>query len=92
MQNDKSTDELFASFRDCGMKAFGGRVVTEKRLSVQGYAAQDTAVLADGGVVAVNRVIRVQSRFYSLWVIDSIGHVEKTDIKKFMDSFTVRST
>jgi hypothetical protein len=92
LQNDKSTDELFASFRDCGMKAFGGRVVREKRLSVQGYPAQDTAVLAEGGVVAVNRVIRVQSRFYSLWVIDSLGHVEKTDIKKFMDSFTVRPT
>jgi len=91
-QNDISTDELFVSFRDCGMKAFGGRVVSEKKLTVQGYPAQDTAVLAAGGVVAVNRVIRIHSRLYSLWVIDRLGHLEKSDIKKFLDSFTVYST
>ena len=90
-QNNKSTDELFASFRDCGMKAFHGKVVSEKKLFVGGYPAQDSAVVADGGLVAVNRVIRVKSRLYSLWIVDSVAHLERTDINRFLDSFAVRS-
>jgi hypothetical protein len=90
-QNNKSTDELFASFRDCGMKAFHGKMVSENKLFVDGYPAQETAVVSDGGLVAVNRVIRVKSRLYSLWIVDSVGHLERADINRFMNSFAVQS-
>jgi hypothetical protein len=90
-QNNKSTDELFGVFRDCGMKAFHGKVMSEKKLLVDGYPAQDTDVLADGGLVAVNRVIRAGSRFYSLWIVDSVNHLQRADINKFMGSFAARS-
>ncbi|MGA2005651.1 MAG: hypothetical protein ABSG70_19890 [Terriglobales bacterium] len=73
------------------MKAFHGKMVSENKLFVDGYPAQETAVVSDGGLVAVNRVIRVKSRLYSLWIVDSVGHLERADINRFMNSFAVQS-
>jgi hypothetical protein len=88
-QTNKSTDTLFADFRDCGIKAFHGKVVSEKELNVQGYPATDTVVLAANGAVVVNRVIRVGSRFYSLWVVYSLGHIDRANVRKFLGSLSI---
>jgi len=72
-QKGKSTSELFADFRSCNIKAFPGKIVSEKDVDVQGYPAKDTLLAANGQLV-VNRVIRVGPRVYSLWVSDSPWH------------------
>ena len=41
-QKEKSTDELFADFRDCYINVFRGSIVSEKEANVQGNPAKDT--------------------------------------------------
>jgi len=90
-QNDKSTDELFADFRDCYIKIFHGNIVEEKAVNVEGYPAKDTLVFAPNGLVVANRVIRVGPRLYSLWVLDSTAsHLDITSARRFFSSFSVR--
>jgi hypothetical protein len=88
-QRSKSTDELFAEFSDCDIKAFHGKILSEKEVNVQGHPAKDTAVLAGNGLIVENRVIRVDSRLYSLWVLDSSGHLDTGSIRKFFSSLSL---
>ncbi len=88
-QKNKTTDELFADFRDCDIKAFHGNVVSEKAATVQGYPAKDTVLFAPNGLVVVNRVIRVGPRLYSLWFLDSTAHPDMANAHKFFGSFCV---
>jgi hypothetical protein len=92
VQNGKSTDELFANFRDCYIKVFHGKIVSENEVRVQGYPAEDTEVLAPNGLVVANRVIRVGPRIYSVWVVDSTGHLDSGNIQKFLGSLSFHRT
>jgi len=89
-QNDKPTDELFAHFRDCDAKAFKGRVAS-KELTAAGHPAIDIVTVNAEGTVVDNRVVRVGSRIYSLWVIDGSGRfaVDKKNTSKFFASFSL---
>lgn len=91
-QKEKSTDELFADFRDCYINVFRGSIVSEKEANVQGNPAKDTVVLAPNGLVVVNRVIRVGPRLYSLWVLDSTTHPDIGNAHKFFSSFSLHRT
>ena len=91
-QKGKSTDELFANFRDCNIKVFHGNIVSENEVNVQGYPAKDTEVLAPNGLVVENRVIRVGPRLYSVWVLDSTGHRDRGNIQKFFGSLSFHRT
>ena len=90
-QTSTPTDVLFADFRDCIIKGFHGKIVSEKELNVEGNPAIDTVVFVPNGLVVVNRVIRVRSRFYSLWVVDSPGQLERADIQRFLNSLKIHS-
>lgn len=89
-QKDKPTPELFAHFRDCNVAVFKGKVAT-KELTVAGYPAMDMVTVNSGGTIVHNRVIRVGSRIYSLWVIDVSRRfaTDKKDISKFFGSFSL---
>jgi hypothetical protein len=87
-QRDKSTDELFADFSNCNIKAMHAKTVSEKRVEVEGHPAQDTLLAANGQLV-VNRVIRVGPRIYSLWVFDSSWHLGRGDVKRFFNSLSL---
>jgi len=89
-QKDKPTAELFAHFRDCNGVVFKGKVAT-KELTVAGHPAIDMMTINAEGTVVHNRVIRVGSRIYSLWVIDGSGRfaVDKKNITKFFSSFSL---
>jgi len=90
-QNDKSTDKLFADFRDCNIKVFQGKILREKEIDVQGHPAIDTVVLAANGLVVENRVIRAGPRFYSLRVLDSSGRLDhRKDVQTFFSSLSLR--
>ena len=90
-QNDKSTDKLFADFRDCNIKVFHGKILSEKEIDVQGHSAIDTVVLAANGLVVENRVIRAGPRFYSLHVLDSSGRLDhRKDVQTFFSSLSLR--
>jgi hypothetical protein len=88
-QKDKPTDELFAHFRDCDAKVFKGKIATQEFTAV-GHPAIDIITVNVEGTVAHNRIIRVGSRIYSLWVIDASGRfaVDKKNISKFFASFS----
>lgn len=89
-QQDKTTDELFAHFRECDITTFHGNIVSEHRVSVQGYSAQDTEIsVGNGGLAVANRVVRVGPRMYSLWVIEPAGHRDAASVKRFFDSFSL---
>jgi len=87
-QKGKSTNELFADFRDCNIKVFHGKIVSEKDIVFQGYPAKDTMLAANGQLV-VNRVILVGPRVYSLWASDSPWHMGRGDVKKFIGSLSL---
>jgi len=87
-QKGKSTDELFADFRNCNITVFHGKIVSEKNVDVQGYPAKDTLLAANGQMV-VNRVVRVGPRLYSLWVFDSPWHMGRGDAKRFLSSLSL---
>jgi hypothetical protein len=87
-QKGKSANELFADFRNCDIKLFHGKIVSEKNVDVQGYPAKDTLLAANGQLV-VNRVIRVGPRVYSLWVSDSPWHMGRGDVKRFLSSLSL---
>ena len=89
-QTSKSTEGLFAHFRDCDAKVFRGNV-TAREFIVQGYPATEMTVVNSGGRVAFNRVIRAGPRIYSLWVVNTSGKfvVDKTNVSKFFDSFSL---
>ncbi len=89
-QRDKSTEELFAHFRDCNAKVFRGKVAT-REFTVQGYPVTDMAVVNPEGTVVHNRVIRAGPRIYSLWVINTSGKfvMDKKNVNKFFDSFLI---
>jgi hypothetical protein len=90
-QKDKSTDELFADFRDCYINVFHGRIVGENEVNVDGYPAKDTMLFTPDGLAVANRVIRVGPRLYSLWVLDSTAsHLDITSARRFFSSFSVR--
>lgn len=86
-QRDESTDALFGYFRECDVRALPGGSVTQKNLTIGGYPATEIEVTAKNGSVMTNRVIRVGGRFYSLFVIDTTGHVDRKNINKFLDSW-----
>jgi len=87
-QSEKTPDELFAHFRECDLKVFHGTIARDERLDIQGFPANDLVVFgAKGGFAAENRLIRVGSRIYSLWVIGPSDNVDKADARKFFDSF-----
>lgn len=90
-QEDKPTGELFAHFRDCDAHAFKGKVATTQ-LTAAGYPAIDIVTVNPEGTVVHDRVIRVRSRIYSLWVIDGSGRfaVDQRNISKFLDSFSLK--
>ena len=89
-QTSKSTEGLFAHFRECDAKVFRGNV-TAREFVVQGYPATEMTVVNSGGRVAFNRVIRAGPRIYSLWVVNTSGKfvVDKTNVSKFFDSFSL---
>lgn len=87
-QKGKSMNELFADFRNCNIKGFPGKIVSEKNVDVHGYPAKDTLLAANGQLV-VNRVIRVGPPVYSLWVSDSPWHMGRGDIKRFLSSWSL---
>lgn len=88
-QKDESTDKLFADFRDCYIKTFHGKVAAEKETEVQGYPAKATLVFAPNRLVVQNLVVRVGPRLYSLWVLDSTGRLDTSNVKKFFASFSL---
>lgn len=81
---------LFAHFRDGNAEVFRGKVAT-KELTVAGHPAMDMVTMNAEGTVVQNRVIRVGSRTYSLWVIDGTGRfaIDKKNIAKFFASFSL---
>jgi len=89
-QNDEPTDELFAHVRDCDAKVFRGKVAT-KELTVAGHSAIDIVTINAEGTAVHNRVIRVGSRIYSLWVIDASGGfaMDRKNISRFFGSFSL---
>jgi hypothetical protein len=87
-QKGKSTSELFADFRNCNIKVFPGKIVSEKDLEVRGYPAKDTLLSAHGQLV-FNRVIRVGPRIYSLWASDSPWHIGRGDAGRFLNSLSL---
>jgi len=87
-QKDKSTDELFADFSNCNIKATHAKTVSEKRVEVQGHPAQDTLLAANGQLVVI-RVIRVGPRIYSLWATDSAWHMGRGDVRRFFTSLSL---
>jgi hypothetical protein len=91
-QKDKSTDELFADFRDCDIKRFHGNIAAEKEIKVQSYPAKATLVFAPNHLVVENLVVRVGPRLYSLWVLDSSGRLDMSNVKKFFASLSLHRT
>ena len=89
-QKDKSTNKLFADFRDCNIKVFHGKILSEKEIDVQGHPAIDTVVFAANGLVVENRVIRSGPRFYSLSVLDSSGRLDRENVQTFFGSLSLR--
>jgi hypothetical protein len=87
-QRDKSTDELFAYFDKCNIEGMHAKIMSEKRVEVQGHPAHDT-LLAVNGQLVVNRVIRVGPRVYSLWASDSEWHMGRGDVKRFFSSLSL---
>jgi hypothetical protein len=91
-QKDKSTDKLFADFRDCNIKAFHGNIAAELETKVQGYPAKATLVFAPDHLVVDNLVVWVGPRLYSLWVLDSSGRLDISNVKKFFASLSIHRT
>ena len=85
-QQDQTTEELFAHFRQCVGDSFRARLMGKKDLRVQGYPAQLNVFMSGSGLVD-NLVIRAGSRVYSLWVLDSRAALERENIQKFFGSF-----
>lgn len=90
-QKDKPTGELFAHFRDCDANVFKGKVAA-KELTAAGYPAIDIVTVNPEGTVVHDRVIRVGSRIYSLWVIDGSGRfaIDQKNVSRFLESFTLK--
>jgi len=88
-QTGQSTDELFAKFRECNLKVFQGKIVSERDVMVHGYRARDTEVWSSSGFIVHDRTIRAGSRLYSVVVLDSSGQRDQDNVYKFFDSMTI---
>jgi hypothetical protein len=88
VQKNKTTDELFADFRECDINAFHGKITSEKAFTIQGRLARDTVVFAND-LVVLNRFIRVGPRIYSLWVLSPSRRPDIGNAGKFLNSFSL---
>ena len=87
-QAKSSNEELFVHFRDCDLKSFQGNVVREERLKIKGFPADDFEIAnTKGGFSVQNRIVRVRTHVYSLWVIEPSGQEDRAAAKKFLNSF-----
>jgi hypothetical protein len=88
--NSLSVEERLNKARDNGVGGVGGRLISETRISVQGYPARDIRAIARGNAAFDSRVILVGSRLYTLMVIDVSGNHDTKNVERFFNSFTLR--
>jgi hypothetical protein len=87
-QAAQTDDEIFAHFKQCGMKVFRTNAVSQKAFIVNGYPATYTFLFAPGNGEVWNLAVRVGPRIYSLWVLDPEGLSDGKNIRKFFKSFS----
>ncbi len=89
-QQTFSIEERLNKARDRGVGGVRGVLISEKRISVQGYPARDIKAIAAGNAAFDNRLILVGSRLYSLMVLDRSGNHDVENVQKFFNSLTIR--
>ena len=85
-----SVEDRLNQARDHGISGVQGTLLSEKRLSVQGYPARDIQVSARGHAAFDNRIILVGTTLYSLMVADVSGNHDSANVQRFFNSLTPR--
>jgi hypothetical protein len=86
---NRSPDEMLNKIRDLGLYGVQGTLISETRLTVQGYPARDIQARARGNSAMDNRIILAGTRAYTLLVFDMRGKHDTKSVERFFDSFTL---
>jgi hypothetical protein len=86
---DRTAEQILDRARDGGLSATSGKLLSEKRLTVQGHPARDIRAIARGNAAYDNRLVVVGNRLYTLLVLDVSGKRDGENIEKFFDSLVL---
>jgi hypothetical protein len=86
---DRTAEQILDAARDNGLSGVSGRLLGEKRLTVQGHPARDIRAIARGNAAYDNRLVVVGNRLYTLLVLDVSGTRDSENIARFFDSLVL---
>ncbi|PYX34043.1 MAG: hypothetical protein DMG80_03705 [Acidobacteria bacterium] len=86
---NRSSDEMLNKIRDFGLYGVQGRLISERRFTLQGYPAKDIEARARGNLAMHNRIILVGTRVYTLLVFETSGKRNITNAERFFKSFSL---
>jgi hypothetical protein len=86
----KDPEELIALLSDPG-RDMGWRVISQRKIDVQGYSAIEVEANGRNNSVYYQRAVVVRNRVYRLFVIATNGAPRNSpNVQKFLDSFRIK--
>jgi hypothetical protein len=86
----KSPDQTLDSAREGGLRKIQGTVLTQKRITVQGYPGLDVQARARGNSLADLRIVAVGNRLVMIMALATVGHDrEPKTVQRVLDSFKI---
>jgi hypothetical protein len=87
---DKSSDEVLEAARDGSLGKTQGTVISQKRLTVQGYPALEMQARARGSSLLDARIVVAEKRLYLMVAVTTVERDrEPKVIQRMFDSFKV---
>jgi len=86
----KSPDEVLETARDGSLSKTQGTVITQKRLTVQGYPALEMQARARGNSLLDARIVVAGKRLYLIMAVATVEQDREVNaIRRMFDSFKV---
>lgn len=86
----KSPDQALESARDGSLRKTQGKLISQKRTTVQGYPALDIQASARGNSTVDSRLILVDNRLYMIMAVSTVPQDRETrTIQRMFESFKI---
>ena len=85
----RTAEQILDTARDGGLSSSNGKMLGEKRLTVQGHPARDIRAIAGRNAAYDNRLVVVGDRLYTLLVVDVSGKRDNVNIERFFHSLVL---
>ena len=86
---NQTPEQILDAARDHGLSGAQGKLISEKRLTVQGHPARDIRGVVRWNSAYDNRLVVVGNRLYTLLVLDVTGKHDGENVERFFNSLTL---